>query len=272
MANDNPVASPALTSASAGASLEEPAGASLVGKRVLAYGLLSAKVVNGRRGVVLSFDPATGRCLVRLTHGEARKVKLKPTNMMKDLTGKRVVAHGLSREDVNGRHGVVLSYDQAAGRYAVQLEPDAAKYKLKPANILEDATEPLRRAAKSYPYHALQGAIASAVAPEMIVDPQVLQDARARLVALRTEKMVAVMNRRQLEPLVAAVAELELEAGEGGVVEETVMEEVRALVAVLEAEPPGAELAPTGTHGTDALLRPAHPPCGLRVPPPARRG
>ena len=90
----------------------------------------------------------------------------------------------------------------------------------------------------------------------MTVDPRVLTDARARLVVLRTNNLVAVMNKRRLEPLAAAVAELE--AGEKGVVEQTVLDEARALVVVLEREPPSAELAPAGTHATTELIRPTH--------------
>ena len=121
-------------------------GASLVGKRVIAHGL-SREDVNGRRGVVLSYDPAADRYTVQLAHGKAgkaMKVKLKPRNLIIDLTGKRVMAHGLSREDINGRHGVVLGFDLSAERYAVQLEPDAAKFKLKPVGRGQHTTSTRR--------------------------------------------------------------------------------------------------------------------------------
>ena len=93
-------------------------------------------------------------------------------NLMRDLTGKRVVTHSLSRDDVNGRYGKALSFDPAAGRYAVQLEPDGVKFKLKPKNLRMDATESLRRATLSYPLEALRSAIAEAADDsEVVADP-----------------------------------------------------------------------------------------------------
>ena len=88
------------------------------------------------------------------------------------------------------------------------------------------------------------------------MDGVVLAEARAKLAELATAELTALIYRRQLEPLAAAVTELE--AQDGGIVEAAVLDEARALVAVLAAEPAGAELAPAGTHPMDALTEPAH--------------
>ena len=47
-------------------------------------------------------------------------------------------------------------------------------------------------------------------------------------------------------------------ATDEGVVDKAVLEKARALVAVLQAKPAGAEFAPTGSHPMDALERPVH--------------
>ena len=83
-----------------------------------------------------------------------------------------------------------------------------------------------------------------------------LAKARARLAQLATDELVTLMYRRQLEPLAAAVAELEAESG--GAVEAAVLAEARTLVAVLKTEPRGAEPAPAGTHPMNTLTEPAH--------------
>ena len=83
-----------------------------------------------------------------------------------------------------------------------------------------------------------------------------LDEARTKLARLATEELVALMNRRQVEPLAAAVAELEAQGG--GFVEAAMVDEARALVTVLEAEPPGAPPAPPGSHLMNTLVEPAH--------------
>ena len=225
-----------------------------MGKRVVARGL-SRGDVNGLRGTVFSFETATGRYGVYLGKGgEGRKYSLKPANVVRDLTGQRVVTHGLTSDGMNGRRGTVLAFDSSAGRYAVRLDPDGKKFKLKPVNLRRNLTEPLRRAIRSYPLEALRGAIAEAADPKVEADPQALTDAQTRLVELATEELVAVMHRRRPEPLVAAVAKAAVE----GLVDEAELEKARVLVAELEAEPPGAAPAPAGTHAMNELTRPTH--------------
>ena len=56
------------------------------------------------------------------------------------LLGKRVSITGTSREDLNGRTGVVTSFDHAGGRYVVELDNrggrnEKEKLKLKPENL-----------------------------------------------------------------------------------------------------------------------------------------
>ena len=49
------------------------------------------------------------------------------------LVGKRVVVFGTSREDLNGKAGVVDSFDHARGRYVVSV--GELSIKLKPGNV-----------------------------------------------------------------------------------------------------------------------------------------
>ena len=50
------------------------------------------------------------------------------------LLGKRVSITGTSREDLNGRTGVVTSVDHAGGRYVVELDSKRAKAKCRLQN------------------------------------------------------------------------------------------------------------------------------------------
>lgn len=233
---------------------DEPSGAPLVGKRVVAHGLVSNGNINGRRGIALSFDSAAGRYIVRLDKS-AKSARLKPANVMKDMTGKRVVVHGLSHKELNGRGGIALSFDPATSRYVVRLDTDGKKAKLKPTNIRLDATKSLSAATQWYPLEALRSAISDAVDREVMVEPQVLADARDRLGLLATKALEAVMHRRQVEPLREALAAAE-EAE--GLVSAEVIAQAQALVAALEDAPRGAEPASAGTHATNELIKPAH--------------
>ena len=116
------------------------------------------------------------------------------------------------------------------------------------------AVESLRMAIKRYPLRQLRLAIAAAEASEHEVDGEVLDEARSKAVLLATEALNESMGTRRLEPLRAAVAMAEDE----GLVDEAVMAQARELVAVLEAEPAGAELAPAGTYAVNELTKPAH--------------
>ena len=74
------------------------------------------------------------------------------------------------------------------------------------------------------------------------------------MVLLATRALNESMRTRRLEPLRAAVATAEGE----GLVDEAVMAQARELVAVLEAEPAGAELAPAGAYAVNELTEPGH--------------
>mmetsp|Transcript_126084 Transcript_126084/g.218492 ORF Transcript_126084/g.218492 Transcript_126084/m.218492 type:complete len:465 (-) Transcript_126084:54-1448(-) len=54
------------------------------------------------------------------------------------LCGKRVVVHGTSRAELNGRRGTAASYDEASGRYFVELD-GGGSFKLKPLNLTDEA-------------------------------------------------------------------------------------------------------------------------------------
>ena len=116
------------------------------------------------------------------------------------------------------------------------------------------AAEPLRAAIKWYPLRELRLAIAAAEASEHEVDGEVLDEARSKVVLLATRALNESMRTRRLEPLRAAVATAEGE----GLVDEAVMAQARELVAVLEAEPAGAELAPAGAYAVNELNTPGH--------------
>ena len=248
---DEPEPDPNSTGAEGGA--VELSGASLVGKRVVAHGLNSRGDANGRRGIALSFNSATGRYVVRFDNS-LKNAKLKPANLINDLTSKRVVAHSLSHEELNGCHGFVLSFDPGIMRYVVRLDKDGKRAKLKPANIRRDVTQSLSAATEWYPLEALRSAVSDAVDPEVTVAPQVLADAQERLRVLATRALEAAMNTRQVQTIRQAMAAAKAE----GLVCAEAMADARALIAVLEIERPGAELAPAGTHATDELTRPAH--------------
>ena len=94
-------------------------------------------------------------------------------------------------------------------------------------------------------------------------------EARGRLSQLAADELIAVMRRRQLAPLVAAIAKGDKE----GLVDEDVIVEARELVAALKAEPPRADPAPAISNtiettpgfvyrnydrDTHELFRPAH--------------
>ena len=49
------------------------------------------------------------------------------------LVGKRVVVFGTSREDLNGKAGMAVSFDHARGRYVVSIQE--LSIKLKPGNV-----------------------------------------------------------------------------------------------------------------------------------------
>ena len=234
----------------------------LMGKRVLLHGLGLADM-NGRSGVVTSLNHAARRYVVSIRPAEGSRSRssfqLKALNLMVDLTGKRVVIHGTSRDDMNGRLGMATTFDAKSGRYAVRVDSDGEgrTFRLKPANVSEDVTEALRRAIKWYPLLALRTAIAQAQESQQTVEAAVLAQARERARDLATEKLRSVMGRRQLGRLRDATAEAEATAAATGLVDPLVLSEAHKLTAVLQAEPGAAE-APEGTHAMNELIKPAH--------------
>ena len=63
------------------------------------------------------------------------KIRADIIRKLSPLVGKRVVITGTSREDLNGRIGVARSFDEAKGRYVVELEGGGQTLKLKPGNV-----------------------------------------------------------------------------------------------------------------------------------------
>ena len=118
------------------------------------------------------------------------------------------------------------------------------------------AAESLPLSTKFDSLELLRATIMEAERSEQPVDQEVLATARARLAALATAELERAVLKRQLNPLRDAFATAE---GEGdGVVDAGVLERATTLLSVLEAEAPGAELAPVGTHGVDTLSYPTH--------------
>ena len=81
-------------------------------------------------------DPDAIACLKRVDAKSRAGIirKLSP------LVGKRVVITGTSREDLNGRVGLALSFDESKGRYVVRLEEQGGielgpTLKIKPGNL-----------------------------------------------------------------------------------------------------------------------------------------
>ena len=67
------------------------------------------------------------------------KIRAGIVRKLSPLVGKRVVITGTSREDVNGRVGLALSFDESKGRYVVRLEEEGGgegpTLKVKPGNL-----------------------------------------------------------------------------------------------------------------------------------------
>lgn len=71
--------------------------------------------------------------------GEARRVRpdaaaIEAAEDPEGFLGKRVIIEGTSRDDLNGRQGVTISFDAKAGRYGVRVE-DGSRIALKPEKL-----------------------------------------------------------------------------------------------------------------------------------------
>jgi len=89
--------------------------------------------LNGRRGVVQAFDLQTGRYVVTL-ESAAAPLSLQPANCLLEV-GSCVVLHKLSRADMNGMMGKIISVDKIARRYTLQCENEQ-QIKVKYENVL----------------------------------------------------------------------------------------------------------------------------------------
>ena len=66
---------------------------------------------------------------------KAHEINLKQAAPDEEHVGKRVIVEGLaSKPELNGSRGVATSFDDAKGRYNVQLD-DGGQMALKPANV-----------------------------------------------------------------------------------------------------------------------------------------
>ena len=67
------------------------------------------------------------------------KIRADIVRKLSPLVGKRVVVTGTSREDLNDRVGLALSFDESKGRYVVRLEEEGGDkgptLKVKPGNL-----------------------------------------------------------------------------------------------------------------------------------------
>jgi len=96
-------------------------------------GVKSNPKLNGQRGIIVGFDEDKDRYTVYCEATEAM-ISLKPDSVLLPVST-CVVLDGLqSAPQHNGRWGTVLSIDEDAGRYVVQLEP-ALQLKVKPGNV-----------------------------------------------------------------------------------------------------------------------------------------
>ena len=60
---------------------------------------------------------------------------MSPSELDEDLNGQRVRLTGLSREDLNGRVGTVVSLDREKGRYVVELPGEEKQKSVLPSRV-----------------------------------------------------------------------------------------------------------------------------------------
>ena len=115
-------------------------------------------------------------------------------------------------------------------------------------------SEPQRSDALALLRDELVKAAEAAEAAEAAAEATDTQDLRSAEVILATHNLAKVAQRHQFEPLAAAIAAAEVE----GIVGEPALDDARALLCVIEAEPQRAEPAADGYFSEDELIRPAH--------------
>jgi hypothetical protein len=111
------------------------------GSTVTLVSLVSSNL-NGRRGIVRNFVPASGRYGV-LVDGEKALIGFKPVNLQSaPELGSRVTLVSLVRSDLNGRQGVVDSFDSEKKRFKVKVDGEEKSLALKPNNLREVMSGP----------------------------------------------------------------------------------------------------------------------------------
>ena len=99
-------------------------------------GVSSSPEYNNTKGSVVGFDGdgVQGRYHITTTTGKA--VALKPANVIIE-DGCRIWVGGLSKQELNGKQGKIVNFDQSTGRYTVQLANTQNQLvKLKPENVV----------------------------------------------------------------------------------------------------------------------------------------
>lgn len=98
--------------------------------RVLVRGLAGAAQHNGKGGEITSFDDSSRRYTVELEDGDV--VSIKGENLLQPCVGE--VTGMVSKPELNGRSGRVREYDEAKGRYHVEVQGQVVS--LKPDNLI----------------------------------------------------------------------------------------------------------------------------------------
>eukprot|EP00854_Cymbomonas_tetramitiformis_P026124 gene26124-32003_t len=93
-------------------------------------GVESKPEFNGNKGKVIGFDESSNRYQVQLADGRA--IALQSVNLVFS-ENTRVQIQGLSKQELNGKWGKIASFEDAAGRYVVEISRDQS-FKLKPEN------------------------------------------------------------------------------------------------------------------------------------------
>lgn len=116
------------------------------GTQIVTQNLVSSPHLNRKRGVVLQYQPQSGRYLVQLQSdissfiaGDSSPVAIRPENL---LQAAQVRIHGLrSQPGLNGREGTVCAYSSQRNRYVVRVEESgllsssAREISIQPTNI-----------------------------------------------------------------------------------------------------------------------------------------
>ncbi len=108
------------------------------GSTIVIVSLVSESALNGRRGIVQNFVPASGRYGVKVD-GEPASIALKPGNLQPaPALGSRVILVSLvSRSDLNGCRGIVHGFKCETTRFEVELDGEETILLLKPQNLRE---------------------------------------------------------------------------------------------------------------------------------------